>query len=200
MLPEIPQKPAVSLAQVSHMPAHRDARGVDHRHCIAHHIDELHEPITYFDHFVHELPSRVFTSQVEHTRTDLMNKIILIGRLGRDAEVRGASDRPIVAFSIAVTTTMAGGEKDTQWFTCSAFGTLAKFLAGVQPKKGTLVSVEGKMKKRTFTDRNGVEKNDMEVIVEHFQFLERKGDGESIGGGTGAYVEEPARAPHDIWR
>ena len=133
-----------------------------------------------------------------------MNKIILIGRLGKDADVRGTADRPIIAFTLAVNSPMAGGEKDTQWFTCSAFGTLATFLAGVRPKKGVLVSVEGKMKRRTFTDRNGVERTDMEIIVDHFQFLEPKRETEtqqSVGGGRGAYVEDlTARAPHDIWR
>ena len=118
-----------------------------------------------------------------------MNKCILIGRLGKDAEVRGSQDRPIVAFSLAVSTPMAGGERDTQWFSCSAFGSTAKFLAGVMPKKGQLVLVEGKMKSREYTDKNGVKHTSMDIIVDNFQFLERKADSDraaNIGGGGGS--------------
>ena len=133
-----------------------------------------------------------------------MNKIILIGRLDKDADVRGTADRPIITFTLAVTSLMARGETDTQWFSCVAFNTLATFLARVRPKQGVLVSIEGKMKRRTSTDRNGVERTDMEIIVDHFQFLEPKRETEtqqSVGGGRGAYVEDlTARAPHDIWR
>ena len=131
-----------------------------------------------------------------------MNKAIFNGRLGKDAQVRGTADRPIVAFTLAVNSPMPNGETDTQWFTCSAFGTLAKFLTGVLPKKGTRVLIEGKVKKRTFTDNQGVEKTDMEVIVDHLQFIDprERETAPSIGAGHGAYVEPAPRAPHDIWR
>lgn len=129
-----------------------------------------------------------------------MNKIILIGRLGKDAEVRGSQDKPIVAFSIAVSSYLPGGEKETQWFNCAAFNQLAKFLAGVIPKKGALVSIEGKMKRRTYTDRTGAERSEMEVVIEHFQFLERRETtAEPIGGGSGAAWDEPVIS-RDIWR
>lgn len=129
-----------------------------------------------------------------------MNKIILIGRLGKDADIRGSQDKPIIAFSIAVTTLLPGGEKDTQWFNCAAFNQLAKFLSGAVPKKGALVNVEGKMKRRTYTDRTGAERSEMEVVVEHFQFLERRETAaEPIGGGSGGAWEEPVIS-RDIWR
>lgn len=121
----------------------------------------------------------------------MMNKCILIGRLGKDAEVRGSQDKPIIAFSLAVSTPMAGGERDTQWFSCAAFGSTAKFLGGVMPKKGQLVLVEGKMKSREYTDKNGIKHTSMDIVVDNFQFLERKADSErdraaSIGGGGGS--------------
>jgi single-strand DNA-binding protein len=133
-----------------------------------------------------------------------MNKVIFIGRLGKDAQVRGSSDRPIVAFTLAVNSPMPNGETDTQWFSCSAFNTLAKFLAGVLPKKGTRVLIEGKVKRRTFTDSQGVEKTDMEVIVDHFQFIDPRDprpDTSATDGSPSAYAHDAqARAPHDIWR
>ena len=97
-----------------------------------------------------------------------MNRLLLNGRLGRDAQVRGAVDRPIVTFSLAVNAPMAGGERDTQWFTCTAFGTIAKRLVQDLPKKGTQISVAGKIKRKTFVDGQGVERSDVELNVEEF--------------------------------
>ena len=137
----------------------------------------------------------------------MMNKCILIGRLGKDAEVRGSQDKPIVAFSLAVSTPMAGGERDTQWFSCSAFGSTAKFLSGVMPKKGQLVLVEGKMKSREYTDKNGIKHTSMDIVVDNFQFLERKADSErdraaSIGGGGGSSWDDGSgsQGGGGLWR
>ena len=137
----------------------------------------------------------------------MMNKCILIGRLGKDAEVRGSQDKPIVAFSLAVSTPMAGGERDTQWFSCAAFGSTAKFLGGVMPKKGQLVLVEGKMKSREYTDKHGVKHTSMDIVVDNFQFLERKADSErdraaTIGGGGGSSWDDGSGSPSGggLWR
>ncbi len=136
----------------------------------------------------------------------MMNKCILIGRLGKDAEVRGSQDKPIIAFSLAVSTPMAGGERDTQWFSCSAFGSTAKFLSGVMPKKGQLVLVEGKMKSREYTDKNGIKHTSMDIVVDNFQFLERKADSErdraaNIGGGNGSSWDDGSGSQSGgIWR
>ena len=135
----------------------------------------------------------------------MMNKCILIGLLGKDSEVRGSADKPIVAFSLAVTTPMAGGERDTQWFSCAAFGSTAKFLSGVMPKKGQLVLVEGKIKNREYTDKNGIKHTSLDIVIDNFQFLERKADSEraaTIGGGNGATWEDDHSAPSggNIWR
>ena len=137
----------------------------------------------------------------------MMNKCILIGRLGKDAEVRGSQDKPIIAFSLAVSTPMAGGERDTQWFSCAAFGSTAKFLGGVMPKKGQLVLVEGKMKSREYTDKNGIKHTSMDIVIDDFKFLERKADSErdraaSIGGGGGPSWDNGSDSPSGggIWR
>ena len=137
----------------------------------------------------------------------MMNKCILIGRLGKDAEVRGSADKPIIAFSLAVSTPMPGGERDTQWFSCAAFGPTAKFLSGVMPKKGQLVSIEGKMKNREYTDKNGIKHTSMDIVIDSFQFLERKADSErdraaTIGGGGGSSWDDGSGSPSGggLWR
>jgi len=144
----------------------------------------------------------------------MLNKIILIGRLGKDATQRGSADKPIIAFSLAVTTPMGGGERDTQWFDCAAFGSTAKYLGGVMPKKGQLVLVEGKLKKRKYTDSKGIERESVDVVIDNFQFLERKSDAspdngpsQSIGGeaqwqGAPRWDDSaaPPRDPRDLWK
>lgn len=128
----------------------------------------------------------------------MLNKIILVGRLGKDATVRGSADKPIVAFSIAVSTPLAGGERDTQWFDCAAFGSTAKFLAGALPKKAQLVLVEGKMKKNKYTDSKGIERESMDVVIDNFQFLERKSDAPAAIGG-GATWDTPPQGDAPAW-
>jgi len=140
----------------------------------------------------------------------MLNKIILVGRLGKDAAQRGTTDKPIVAFTLAVSTPMGHGERDTQWFNCAGFGSTAKFLGSVMPKKGQLVLVEGKMKKREYIDAKGIERESLDVVIENFQFLERKSDApapseQAIGGEAQwqpRWDDSPAppRDPRDLWK
>ena len=97
-----------------------------------------------------------------------MNRLLLNGRLGKDAQVRGEVGRPIVTFSLAAHSPMAGGERETQWFTCTAFGTIAKKIMQDLPKKGAQVSVGGRVKCKTFVDGQGVERSEFELNVETF--------------------------------
>ena len=77
-----------------------------------------------------------------------MNHIVLIGNVGRDPEARGKSG-DIASFSLAVNSRRKGGEKETTWFNCVAFGkTGESILANVT--KGSQLAVTGKLKSNTW--------------------------------------------------
>ena len=110
-----------------------------------------------------------------------MNHIVLIGNVGRDPEARGKSG-DIASFSLAVNSRRKGGEKETQWFNCVAFGkTGESILANVT--KGSQLAVTGKLKSNTW-ERDGVKHQDLDVIINTWEFVSAKGSErypESVG-------------------
>ncbi|MCF8429126.1 MAG: single-stranded DNA-binding protein [Bacteroidia bacterium] len=103
------------------------------------------------------------------------NKIILIGNLGRDPEVKHLDNQKVVAnFTLATneTTTDRNGEKrtETEWFNIEMWDNHAK-IAEKYLKKGSQVYIEGKLKSETWKDREGVEKWRMRVRVQNFTLL-----------------------------
>ena len=107
-----------------------------------------------------------------------MNHIISIGNVGRDPEARGKSG-DIASFSLAVNSRRKGGEKETQWFNCVAFGkTGESILANVT--KGAQLAVTGKLKSNTW-ERDGVKHQDLDVIINTWEFVAPKSYPESVG-------------------
>lgn len=118
-----------------------------------------------------------------------MNKITIIGYLGRDPEMRySTSGNPMTSFSIASShryTTAAGEQRDeTEWFNCTAFGRLAdtcnQYLA-----RGRQVYIEGRLRSREYNRRDGTPGFSLDVSVTDVQFLGRRDDqsGDSSGYG-----------------
>ena len=130
-----------------------------------------------------------------------VNKVILVGNLGRDPEVRYMPDGGAVAnISIATTSKYKNktGEmvEETEWHRVSFFGRLAE-IAGEYLKKGRSVYVEGRIKTRKYTDKDGVEKYATDIIANEMQLLgSREGMGGPVGdeGGGGAYSRPNAPA------
>jgi len=138
-----------------------------------------------------------------------VNKVILIGNLGRDPEVRYApSGGAICNVTIATTRNWkdkATGEKkeETEWHRVVFYDRLAE-IAGEYLKKGRPVYVEGRLKTRKWQDKDGQERYTTEIIAAEMQLLgSREGGGgggggfESAGGsegGGGGYSREPAPA------
>ncbi|MFA9440086.1 single-stranded DNA-binding protein [Uliginosibacterium sp. sgz301328] len=114
-----------------------------------------------------------------------VNKVILVGNLGRDPETRYApSGDAICNISIATTDRWrdrASGEmkEQTEWHRVSFFGKLAE-IAGQYLKKGSQVYVEGSLRTRKWTDKDGVEKYTTEIRADAMQML---GGREGMGGG-----------------
>lgn len=103
------------------------------------------------------------------------NKIILIGNLGRDPEMRHLDNQKVVAtFSLATNeiTTDKNGEKrtETEWFNIEMWDNQAK-IAERYLKKGSQVYIEGKLKTETWKDKEGIEKSRLKVRVQNFTLL-----------------------------
>ena len=118
------------------------------------------------------------------------NRIILVGRLTRDPELRATPDgTSVVRFAIAVNRTVRqGAEEQVDYFDIVAFRQLADTVANYTTK-GRLVLVEGKLQTRSYTDREGNRRKAYEVIADTVRFLERPREGEPEAG-----VDMPASA------
>jgi single-strand DNA-binding protein len=103
-----------------------------------------------------------------------MNKIIVIGRVGRDPETRTfGQGSSVTNFSLAVTEKWSrNGEKEekTTWFNISQFGRGAEFSAQYV-RKGQKISVDGRLEIREWTDKNGVTRKDPEIVADHVEIL-----------------------------
>ena len=109
-----------------------------------------------------------------------MNKIIIIGNLGRDPEMRySASGSPMTSFSVASNrryTTAAGEQREeTEWFNCTAFGRLAD-TCNQYLTRGQQVYVEGRLSSRQYERRDGTSGFSLDVTVTEMQMLSRRGD------------------------
>ena len=119
-----------------------------------------------------------------------MNKIIIIGNLGRDPEMRySPSGQPMTSFSIASNrryTTAAGEQREeTEWFNCTAFGRLAD-VCNQYLTRGQQVYVEGRLRSRQYDRRDGSPGFSLDVNVTEMQMLGRRGD-QADGDGYGGY-------------
>ena len=128
-----------------------------------------------------------------------VNKVIIVGNLGRDPEIRYMPSGDAIA-NIAVATSYkskdrnTGEQKETtEWHRISFFGRLAE-IAGQYLKKGSSVYVEGRLQTRKYTDKDGVEKYATDIIAETMQMLGgRQGMGGDSGHDEGGYDAPPQR-------
>jgi single-strand DNA-binding protein len=140
-----------------------------------------------------------------------VNKVILVGNLGKDPEVRRlTSGDPVVNLSIATSESWrdkASGEKKekTEWHRVVIFNKNLADVAEKYLKKGAKVYVEGQLQTRKWTDKDGAEKYSTEVVLQNFRgeltMLDgRSGGGEgggSFGGGGRGASEAPASFQRD---
>ena len=131
-----------------------------------------------------------------------VNKVIIVGNLGRDPEMRSFPSGDQVA-NVTIATTdrykdKATGEfkEITEWHRVSFFGRLAE-IAGQYLRKGSQVYVEGSLRTRKWTDKDGQEKYSTEIRADQMQMLgSRQGMGGPGGdeGGAGGGYDAPRRA------
>lgn len=128
-----------------------------------------------------------------------INKVILIGNLGADPEVRySASGTPTCSISLATNESwkdkQTGEQQErTEWHRVKFFGKLAE-IAGEYLKKGHQVYIEGSIRSSKYTDKEGIERWSTDIIANNMQMLGGPG-GEGGGGGGYSRGPAPARAP-----
>ena len=130
-----------------------------------------------------------------------MNKIIVIGNLGRDPEMRYTPNgQGVTSFSVASSrryTTSAGEQREeTEWFNCSAFGRLAD-TCNQYLTKGKQVYVEGRLSSRTYQTQSGETRHSNDINVTDIQFLGQRGESNSQGP-TPEPTEEYQEAGADL--
>lgn len=121
-----------------------------------------------------------------------VNKVTLLGRIGKDPEIKYLNDgTSVLSASLATSERYKdkSGElvESTEWHRLKAFGKTADNM-GSFLKKGSLVYIEGKLKTNKWTDANGIDKYSTEINVNIFQALDKKDSSSS---------SEPASSPQE---
>ena len=114
----------------------------------------------------------------------MLNRIIIMGRLGKDPELRHTqSGTPVASFSLAVDRDFKDkgtGERVTDWIDVVAWRQTGEFVSRYFTK-GRMAVVEGRLQMRDWTDRDGNKRRSAEVVADNVYFGDSKRDGESGG-------------------
>lgn len=111
-----------------------------------------------------------------------LNKVVLIGRLTRDPELKQIGETTVGKFSLAVGSSYKkGNEKvdETSFFDCEVWGKLADVI-GQYATKGKQIAIEGKLKQDTWDTQDGKKASKVKIRVENFQLLGGKSDSPSV--------------------
>ena len=127
-----------------------------------------------------------------------MNKVVLMGRLTRDPDVRysqGETPLAIARYTLAVDRRFKrNGEQDADFINCVAFGRTAEF-AEKYLKQGTKMVVSGRIQTGSYTNRDGVKVYTTEVVVENQEFAESKASASNNEGGFQPQAQSAPTAP-----
>ena len=118
-----------------------------------------------------------------------LNKVMLIGNLGKDPEVRyTAAGTAVASFSVATSERFKNKngewEEKTEWQNVTLWARLAE-IAGEYLSKGKTVYIEGRLQTRKWQDRDGKDRWTTEIVGEKMQMLSGRGEGGGGGGGRG---------------
>jgi len=128
-----------------------------------------------------------------------VNKVILVGNCGRDPEIRYLPDGK-AACNISIATSSkrknASGEyvEDTQWHRVQFFDRLAE-IVGEYVRKGKPVYVEGRLKYGKYTDKDGVERNTVDIVASELQLLGGRDDSQQSAPRESAPRQAPRQDP-----
>ena len=119
-----------------------------------------------------------------------MNKVVLIGRLAADPEIRYTqSSKCVASYRLAVDRAFkSDGQPEADFIGCVAWGKNGEFCQK-HLHKGMKIAVEGRIQTRNYDDRDGKKVYVTEVIVEHHEFCESKSSGQAASPTSGVFVE-----------
>jgi single-strand DNA-binding protein len=117
-----------------------------------------------------------------------LNKVMIIGRLGRDPEMRYTpSGKPVTTFSMAVSrnwnTSEGERRSETEWFNVVAWGNLAE-ICKEYLTKGHQVYIEGRLQTRQWDDEKGGKRTSVEIVANEMIMLSERRDGNHEGNGN----------------
>jgi single-strand DNA-binding protein len=137
---------------------------------------------------------------LEAEEKQMVNKVMLIGRLGKDPEMRyTAGGAPVANFSLATNESWKGqnGERQerTEWHNIVVWNKLAE-TCNQYLSKGKLVFIEGRIQTREWDDKDGNKRRTTEIVASDMKMLERKGDGVPMAeSGVASERQAPAAKP-----
>ena len=119
-----------------------------------------------------------------------MNKVFLMGNIGKDPDIRYSNDKAVARFSLAVRRRFTReGDQDTDWLNVVAFSKLAEFCEKYL-RKGSKIIVEGRINTGSYTNKEGQKVYTTDIVAEQIEFAESKKDAEN-----NAPAETPTNTP-----
>lgn len=119
----------------------------------------------------------------------MLNKVVIMGRLTRDPEVRKVNnDVSVCSFSVACDrdiVSKGSNERETDFFDVTAWRSTADFV-GKYFAKGRMIVVVGRLQKRSYTDKDGNKRSVVDIIAENVYFGDSKKDADSTGNAAAA--------------
>ena len=128
-----------------------------------------------------------------------MNRVVLVGRLVKDPELkRTSSDIPVVQFTLAVNRQFSNqsGERQADFISCVVWRQQAENLAKYM-RKGNQIGVDGRLQVRTYEDAGGAKRYVTEVVCDQIQFLDKIGNREGGFGDVNSY-DIPDQTPRSL--
>jgi single-strand DNA-binding protein len=130
-----------------------------------------------------------------------INKVILVGHVGKDPEVRYLDNNtPVASFTLATNETYKNknGEKvtNTEWHNIVLWRGLAQ-VAEKYVKKGNMLFIEGKIRSRSWDDKDGIKRYTTEIIADNMQMLDKKESGPSNATAQSQEYQQPLEARQD---
>lgn len=127
----------------------------------------------------------------------MLNHVSIMGRLARDPELRTTtSGKSVVSFTIATDRNRkdANGQNQTDWIRMTAWKKTAEFICKYF-QKGSMIAIDGRLQSKTYQDKNGNNRTDMEVVVEEVNFVGAKSASNADSNAQPAARQQPTAQP-----